>query len=686
MAPVNPSAGQVVGQKVRLIALLGRGGMGSVWRARHEGLGIDVAVKFIASDLRESNNPTVLARFSREAKLAARLDDPHIVRVMDHGVSDYGPYIVMELLRGESLAELLARRGRLDPDEVVETVSQIAAALEHAHENDVVHRDIKPANVFLTAPAKPGAPPLVKLLDFGIAKSDKLLEEVGSATSTGGLVGTPQYMSPEQLMRAQGVSKSSDLWALAVVAYEALTGRLPFQGETLAGTLVAITRADLLPPSSSVPGLAPDLDRFFKRALAAEESYRPKTATELAEALADAAAGSSPASTRIDQAPALMADLPTGEFLALQQSSKASSSPDPEAQFAPTQLVDLRALPVAETKRVATPRPSTGTARRVGAGVVGALAMLGGYLVLARPDPPPPPSSDQQAATPREVRDEGSVGVPTSASAAAPLEPPKRVLLEQVPLTTIPEGTGTLAASFLATYDVAREPGDENADFLGAQRACGRKQMSLCTEPQWLRACELHPVLATRPSWTLTGDRDGVMVRGGSACTDKQIVSAATRAPDRVGVCCTRVIGMRSSANPSPVFLKSTGAQILQVERLINASNGRELGRVSAPEVNFFGKRYDRDQLAETIGWYGRDSSNFFGHCNVDLRVTPVSKGFLAECEGLQLGGKSIVAFSRSVRFTEGLLDELRELRRPEAVPASAPDTSTDGSANPGRP
>jgi serine/threonine-protein kinase len=677
MAPVNPTAGQVVGQQVRLISLLGRGGMGSVWRARHEGLGIDVAVKFIASDLRESNNPTVLARFSREAKLSARLDDPHIVRVMDHGVSEHGPYIVMELLRGESLADLLARRGRLDPDEVVEIVTQIAAALEHAHEHEIVHRDIKPANVFLVAPTKPGALPLVKLLDFGIAKSDKLVEEVGSATSTGGLVGTPQYMSPEQLMRAEGVSKSSDLWALAVVAYEALTGKLPFKGETLAGTLVAITRADLLPPSSSVPGLAPDLDRFFKRALAAEESRRPKSASELAAAFTDAAAGSSPASTRLDHDPAAFADLPTGEFLALQQSARAPSSTDPEAPFAPTELVDVRALPVGPTKVTASPRTSPRNAWLVGAGVAIALAALGGFLVLGRTDPPVPPPEKQAVASP-EARDETSASVSPSSSQAAvtPVEPPKQALLYQLALTTIPEGTGTLAASFLATYDVAREPGDENADFLGAQRACARKQMSLCTEPQWLRACELHPILATRPSWTLSGDRDGVMVRGGAACTDKQIVPAETRAADRIGVCCTRVIGMRSSANPSSVFLKSTGAQILQVERLINASNGRELGRVSAPEVNFFGKRHDRDQLAETVGWYGRDSSNFFSHCNVDLRVTPVSKGFLAECEGLQLGGKSIVAFSRSVRFTEGLLDELRELRRPEAVPSSSSPAS----------
>jgi eukaryotic-like serine/threonine-protein kinase len=676
MAAMNPEAGQVVGQQVRLIALLGRGGMGSVWRAQHEGLGIEVAVKFIASDLRESNDPTVLARFSREAKLAARLDDRHIVRVMDHGVSEHGPYIVMELLRGESLADLLGRRRRLDPDEVVEIVGQIAAGLEHAHAHDIVHRDIKPANIFLLAPAKPGASPLVKLLDFGIAKSDKLAEELGAATSTGGLVGTPQYMSPEQLMRATGVSKGADLWALAVVAYEALTGKLPFRGETLAGTLVAITRADLQPPSSSVPGLAPDLDRFFKLALAADESRRPKSAAELARALEEAAAGSSPVSTRMETDPALLADLPTGEFLALQGGGAKTQTADSAQPFAPTELVRPVDAPVVSASGDRNAR-GRGVAKPVAVGVIAVAAGLGGAWFFASREPPgsPPDSGRGVEITSTMTPSSMPSGNVPDVSAVVPEQP----RLGHLPLTTIPEGTGTLAASFLASFDVAREPGDENADFLGAQRACARKQMSLCTEPQWLRACELHPILATRSSWTLTADPEGVMVRGGSACTDKQLVLADARAPDRVGVCCTRVIGMRSSANPSPVFLKSTGAQILQVERLMNASNGRELGRVSAAEINFFGKRYDRDELAETIRWYGRDSSNYFSLCNVDLRVTPVSKGFLAECEGLQIGGKTVVAFSRTVRFTEGLLDELRELRRPETVPSST-------SATPGRP
>ncbi len=123
--------------------------MGSVWRAHHESLGIDVAVKFIAKDLLESDNTLVVARFSREAKLVARLDNPHIVRVMDHGVCDHGPFIVMELLRGQSLGDKLLADQRIAPDEAVEILSQVARGLEHAHAHDIVHRDVKFVNIFL---------------------------------------------------------------------------------------------------------------------------------------------------------------------------------------------------------------------------------------------------------------------------------------------------------------------------------------------------------------------------------------------------------------------------------------------------------------------------------------------------------------------------------------------------------
>ena len=656
---MNPEPGTLVGQ-VRLISLLGRGGMGSVWQAHHEGLGINVAVKFISSDLLESNNPLVLARFSREAKLVARLDSRHIVRVMDHGVAEMGPFIVMEMLRGISLADELSNLRRLDPMRVVQVIEEIAAGLDHAHALDIVHRDIKPANIFLCE-SEQGQ--FAKILDFGIAKSDKLAESLGASTSTGGLIGTPQYMSPEQLMRAGAVSKDADIWALAVVAYESLTGKLPFAEETLAATLVAITKAIVTPPSRSVPGLAPDLDRFFRKAFDAEPSRRFPSAGALAAAFAAAAAGSSPPSVRVESPAATNADLGTAEFLALQQAPSAKPN---AAAFAPTEPnVTLPSAPRQQRRG--------GIAAMIGTLVVTGIGVSA--AILSRPSPPPAPpatASELGSAVPMPSvtpSASASVSVQTSATPVVSAEPK----LAQLNLTHLPEGTGQSSASFFSAFDVARETGDENATLLEAQRACERKQLSLCTEGQWLRACELHPAIGTRASWTLTTDPSGMIVRGGQGCSSKALIVPETRSPDIVGVCCSRAVGMTSSGNTSAPFLKSTGNQILQVERVLNASNGPEFARLSASEVNFFGKRTSRDALVEVINWYGKKSSNYFERCAVELRASGVERGWLAECTGMQVGGSDMVSFVRTVRFMEGQLDELRELKAPRAVAPKAP-------------
>jgi eukaryotic-like serine/threonine-protein kinase len=636
---MNPEPGTLVGQHVRLISLLGRGGMGSVWQAHHEGLGINVAVKFISSDLLESNNPLVVARFSREAKLVARLDSRHIVRVMDHGVSELGPFIVMEMLRGLSLADELSNLRRLDPMRVVQVIEEVAAGLDHAHALDIVHRDIKPANIFLCE-SEQGQ--FAKILDFGIAKSDKLAESLGASTSTGGLIGTPQYMSPEQLMRAGPVSKDADIWALAVVAYESLTGKLPFAEETLAATLVAITKAIVTPPSRSVPGLAPDLDRFFRKAFDAEPSRRFPSAGALAAAFAAAAAGSSPPSVRVESPAATNADLGTAEFLALQQAPTANPN---AAAFAPTEP---------NVTRPSAPRPQ----RRGGiAAMIGTLVVTGigvSAAILSRPSPPPaPPAIASELGSAVPMPSVTASASSTSAQASAVPVVSAEPKLAQLNLTHLPEGTGKSSASFFSAFDVARETGDENATLLEAQRACERKQLSLCTEGQWLRACELHPEIGTRASWTLTTDPSGMIVRGGQGCSTKELVAPDARSPEIVGVCCSRAVGMTSSGNTSAPFLKSTGNQILQVERVLNASNGPEFARLSASEVNFFGKRTSRDALVEVINWYGKKSSNYFERCSVDLRASGVERGWLAECTGMQVGGSNMVSFVRTVRFME---------------------------------
>jgi serine/threonine protein kinase len=199
----------MVTSNVRLLRPLGEGGMGAVWLAEHLSLRTNVVVKFMAEDLAKSTEAK--ARFSREAAAASQVKSPHVVQMLDHGVLDDGaPYIVMELLEGRDLEQQLKASGHLEPREVVAIVAQLARALGRAHERAIVHRDIKPSNVFLCDAG--GGELFVKLLDFGIAKGQEI-GIAGSTTRTGSFIGSPYYMSPEQVVGAKDIDFRSDLWS-----------------------------------------------------------------------------------------------------------------------------------------------------------------------------------------------------------------------------------------------------------------------------------------------------------------------------------------------------------------------------------------------------------------------------------------------------------------------------------------
>ncbi len=273
--------GSLVTSSVRLLEPLGAGGMGRVWLAEHLTLDTRVAVKLLSSERRGETRERAEARFAREAGLAARLKSPHAVRIYDYGVTDDGqPFIVMELLEGESLAERL-RRGPLTPAETATLVKQLCLVLGSAHAEGIVHRDIKPDNIFLVA--SPEYDLFVKLLDFGIAKALRD-NDVSVVTETGAMVGTPHYMSPEQLLDGKRVDPRADLWATGVVAYHALTGRRPFTGDTMAALSLAICHGDYDPPSDLIDDCPEALDAFFGRALSVVLEDRFASAAELAGA------------------------------------------------------------------------------------------------------------------------------------------------------------------------------------------------------------------------------------------------------------------------------------------------------------------------------------------------------------------------------------------------------------------
>ena len=286
----------MVTPSVKLVRPLGHGGMGAVWVADHLALRTQVVVKFIASGLK--TNKEAQERFSREAAAASQVKSPHVVQTFDHGITDEGiPYIVMELLDGRDLGEYLDHGGRMAPELVVEVVGQLARALDRAHEKGIIHRDIKPGNIYLCDAGRSGEV-FVKLLDFGIAKGVDVLnaDGVDSGTKTGSMIGSPFYMSPEQILGAKNIDHRSDLWSVGVVAFEMLTGKKPFDAETMGGLAIKIHSEPLPAPSEVLAELDPAVDAWFARACARDVTQRFGSAKELAEELARALGGQMPRS------------------------------------------------------------------------------------------------------------------------------------------------------------------------------------------------------------------------------------------------------------------------------------------------------------------------------------------------------------------------------------------------------
>jgi serine/threonine-protein kinase len=271
-------AGNIIASRYRLGRVLAQGGMGSIWIARHLQLDVDVAVKFMAAQYAGSSE--LRARFEREAKAAALLKSPHAVQIHDYGIEDDAPYIVMELLEGEDLSARLTREKRLSLPATRRIVEDVGKALRRAHAIGLVHRDMKPANIFL---ARQGGEEVVKILDFGIAKSTGVLDD-DQSTQADAVLGSPRYMSPEQIRSSAQVDHRTDLWSLGVIAYRCLTGRLPFPEGELGEVFVAICTAPIPRASEVAPDLGPAVDRFFERALERSLDGRFQSAQELVEA------------------------------------------------------------------------------------------------------------------------------------------------------------------------------------------------------------------------------------------------------------------------------------------------------------------------------------------------------------------------------------------------------------------
>jgi len=258
--------------------------MGSVWLAEHLALNSWVAVKLMDPSI--ASTVEGAERFKREAQAAASLRSAHVVQVLDYGVHENTPFLVMELLQGQSLAECLEREQRLSPERALTVISQVARAVGRAHAAGIVHRDLKPDNIFLV---REDDQELAKVLDFGIAKATGP-RFGGLETRTGVTMGTPYYMSPEQVEGKKALDHRSDLWSLAVIACECLTGNRPFDGETFGELLLNICARPIVPPSRQGFYLA-GFDEWFAKGANRDPLLRFASAQELAATLADVVTG-----------------------------------------------------------------------------------------------------------------------------------------------------------------------------------------------------------------------------------------------------------------------------------------------------------------------------------------------------------------------------------------------------------
>jgi eukaryotic-like serine/threonine-protein kinase len=408
-----PTSGDVLAGKYRIVRVVGEGGMGIVYEARHARLGHRVAIKVLREKERQVEE--FVQRFEREARAAARLKSPNTMRVHDvDQLEDGTPFMVMEYLEGVDLDTELGQRGRLPAEEAIGYVLQACSAVAEAHSLGIIHRDLKPHNLFLTGD---DVIRHVKLLDFGISK----MREEGelSVTLTRSSLGTPLYMSPEQIRSARSADARADIWSLGVILYELLTGKPPFDGEGPSGVIASITADPPVPPIELRPELSKSISDCVLKALEKSPARRYQSVAELAEALLPfgppgawlpPATASSPSTPRIS-----LSDIP-------RVNAEAITEPAPQLR--------------AEQSSISDAKPAAGSRRPLALALL-ALLVVGATVIffVTRSEPtPPPPVAAPAAPAPQptqpvvgtppvsepEVAPELVTSVPATAAASEP--------------------------------------------------------------------------------------------------------------------------------------------------------------------------------------------------------------------------------------------------------------------------
>jgi len=400
--------------------------MGEVWLATHTSLKTDVAIKFADRGVRSDpdRGTVLLERFLFEARISARLGarTKHIVAVLDAGTEQGVPYLVMEFVRGHTLDEEISARGPLTPERMAAVLDQVADALDVAHGLGVLHRDIKPSNAMVSLDSKTF---LVKVSDFGVAKiiQPGLALERPRETPRNSIIGSPAYMSPEQLRAGEPMSPRSDLWSLGVFTYEALTGELPFLANTVADLIVAITMKDPVPLSKRRPTLGTTYDAWLDRALAKAPEKRFSSAKEMASAFRDCLATSIRRSPRMMLLGGAIVGGLLATITAIVLTQKTGPTPPPDPGSAATAPSPPNALPGNQSPVVNPVGPAPTLAPVPSPARPPALAAPPEPKATAEA-PPPTPSAEP---APTATAESTGAATPKPAPTSKPRLPPKEL-------------------------------------------------------------------------------------------------------------------------------------------------------------------------------------------------------------------------------------------------------------------
>ncbi|WP_437980691.1 protein kinase domain-containing protein [Sorangium sp. So ce117] len=478
--------GRTLDDRYTMLRLLGQGGMGAVYEARHAGTGRRVAVKVI---LGQAADDELVRRFQREARAVGAVESEHIAQVFDTGRDREtgAPYIAMEFLEGEDVQALIERLGPLPVDLALRIGLQACLGLERAHEAGIVHRDIKPANLFLAK--KQGGQRVIKVLDFGVAKvTDNSLGN-GGMTKSGALLGSPLYMSPEQARGNGAIDARSDVWSLGVSLYHALSGHRPNEHLTGLGELVlAICTTPVRWLQEIAPWVPPEVARVVHRALVIDPSGRTASAGELAAALRaflpggeaiveamlvplDAATRASRASFGAISAPLHASSAPFGAALTPPRGSAAPFEAAGRPSGGQSGPYALSATAPATSVRLSNrpERPASRPPVALIAGGVLAAALAGGagvYLaVRSAPPAAPAPSAEPAPPARAEAEPPPSAGAEARPTPSASAEPPRAdtpadppAAASSMPAALPSAATTARAAASAPASGVARPP------------------------------------------------------------------------------------------------------------------------------------------------------------------------------------------------------------------------------------